>query len=146
VVRPDQGGDTVSEGQGYGMLLAEVAGDHAAFRRIWQWTRSHLRLGNGLFACHANAAGKVVSQQPASDGDLPFGAAPTDANAPRPNRPYCSIGAGAAVVAVVSRGSDGLALEPPADCLQSGLLTTCQPVGSLPRRGSKEARAPAVLK
>jgi len=38
--------------------------------------------------------------------------------------------------------SDGLALEPPAGCLQSGLLTTCRPVGSLPRRGSKEARAP----
>jgi hypothetical protein len=29
------------------MLLAEVASGHAAFRRIWQWTRSHLRLGNG---------------------------------------------------------------------------------------------------
>jgi endo-1,4-beta-D-glucanase Y len=70
VVRPDQGGDTVSEGQAYGMLLAEVAGDHTAFRRIWQWTRSHLRLGNGLFAYHANAAGRVVSQQPASDADL----------------------------------------------------------------------------
>ena len=35
--------------------------------------------------------------------------------------------------------SDGLALEPPAGCLQSGLLTTCQSVGSLPWRGSKEA-------
>jgi endoglucanase len=70
VVRPDQGGDTVSEGQAYGMLLAEVAGDHAAFRRIWQWTRSHLRLSNGLFAYHANAAGRVVSHQPASDADL----------------------------------------------------------------------------
>jgi endo-1,4-beta-D-glucanase Y len=70
VVRPDQGGDTVSEGQAYGMLLAEAAGDHAAFARIWQWTRSHLRLGDGLFAWHANAAGKVVGQQPASDADL----------------------------------------------------------------------------
>ncbi len=70
VVRPDQGGDTVSEGQAHGMLLAEVAADHAAFRRIWQWTRSHLQLSNGLFAWHADAAGKVVSQQPASDADL----------------------------------------------------------------------------
>jgi endoglucanase len=70
VVRLDQGGDTVSEGQAYGMLLAEVAGDHAAFSRIWKWTSSHLRLSDGLFAYHANAAGKVVSQQPASDADL----------------------------------------------------------------------------
>jgi hypothetical protein len=38
--------------------------------------------------------------------------------------------------------SDGLALEPPADCLQPGLLTACRPVGSLPQRGPEEARAP----
>ncbi len=70
VLRLDQGGDTVSEGQAYGMLLAEVAGDDAAFRRIWGWTHDHLRLRDGLFAFHANAAGKVVSQQAASDADL----------------------------------------------------------------------------
>src|SRR5438552_2969040 len=70
VVRLDQGGDTVSEGQAYGMLLAEVAGDDAAFRRIWGWTHDHLRLRNGLFAFHANAGGKVVSKQAASDADL----------------------------------------------------------------------------
>jgi endoglucanase len=70
VVRPDQGGDTVSEGQAYGMLLAEVAGDDAAFRRIWGWTHDHLRLRSGLFAFHASAAGKVVSPQAASDADL----------------------------------------------------------------------------
>jgi endoglucanase len=70
VVRLDQGGDTVSEGQAYGMLLAEVAGDDAAFRRIWGWTHDHLRLRSGLFAFHANTAGKVVSQQAASDADL----------------------------------------------------------------------------
>src|SRR5215472_12883274 len=70
VVRLDQGSDTVSEGQAYGMLLAEVAGDDATFRRIWGWTHDHLRLRSGLFAFHTNAAGKVVSQQAASDADL----------------------------------------------------------------------------
>jgi endoglucanase len=70
VVRLDQGGDTVSEGQAYGMLLAEAAGNDAAAGRIWQWTRDHLQLGDGLFAWHANAAGKVIGQQPASDADL----------------------------------------------------------------------------
>jgi endo-1,4-beta-D-glucanase Y len=70
VVRPDQGGTTVSEGQAYGMLLSEVAGDPAAFRRIWGWTRSHLRQSDGLFAYLTNAAGTVVSRQPASDADL----------------------------------------------------------------------------
>jgi Glycosyl hydrolases family 8 len=70
VVRPDQGGDTVSEGQAYGLLLAGVAGDDAAFGRIWQWTRQHLQRGDGLFAYHADASGHVIGQQPASDADL----------------------------------------------------------------------------
>lgn len=69
VVRLDQGGDTVSEGQAYGMLLAEAAGKDAEFARIWAWTQ-HLRLPDGLFAYHANGAGQVLSQQPASDADL----------------------------------------------------------------------------
>ncbi|MGH3275177.1 MAG: glycosyl hydrolase family 8 [Streptosporangiaceae bacterium] len=70
VVRLDQGGDTVSEGQAYGMLLAEVVGDNVLFDRIWKWTREHLQLSNGLFAFHANAAGRVIGDGPASDADL----------------------------------------------------------------------------
>lgn len=70
MVRRDQGSDTVSEGQAYGMLLAEVSGNHAAFRRIWAWTHRHLQLGSGLFAFHANAAGRILSREPASDADL----------------------------------------------------------------------------
>lgn len=70
VARPDQGGDTVSEGQAYGLLLAEVAGQPTTFGRIWQWTRRHLELPSGLFAYHANAAGHVLSREPASDADL----------------------------------------------------------------------------
>jgi len=70
VIRRDQGDDTVSEGQAYGMLLAEVAGDPGAFRQIWDWTRRHLQLSDGLFAAQASAAGQVVSDQSASDADL----------------------------------------------------------------------------
>jgi endoglucanase len=70
VVRLDQGHDTVSEGQAYGMLLAQMAGDNAQFRRIWQWTRDHLQLPDGLFAWNTDAAGQVVSLEPASDADL----------------------------------------------------------------------------
>ena len=44
-------------------------------------------------------------------------------------------------MAVVSRGPDGLAHEPPAGRVRPGLLTTCQLIGSLPWRGSKEARS-----
>jgi endoglucanase len=70
VVRLDQGGDTVSEGQAYGMLLAQVAGDYGAFHRIWDWTRSHLQLADGLFSFQTNSEGKVTSHNPASDADL----------------------------------------------------------------------------
>jgi endo-1,4-beta-D-glucanase Y len=70
VNRPDQGNDTVSEGQAYGLLLAEATGNDHQFNLIWQWTRVHLQLSNGLFAWHANAAGQILSPEPASDADL----------------------------------------------------------------------------
>lgn len=70
VVRLDQGGDTVSEGQAYGMLLAEALGEYGVFNRIWTWTRDHLQLTSGLFAFHANPAGQIISPEPASDADL----------------------------------------------------------------------------
>jgi endoglucanase len=70
VVRLDQGGDTVSEGQAYGMLLAEALGDYGTADRIWKWTRTHLQLSGGLFAFHTNPAGKIIAPEPASDADL----------------------------------------------------------------------------
>jgi hypothetical protein len=41
------------------------------------------------------------------------------------------------------RGPGVLALEPPAGPCWPGFLTTCLLAGASPRRGSKEARAPA---
>jgi endoglucanase len=70
VVRRDQGGDTVSEGQAYAMLLAEAAGDQGTFDRVWSWTRSHLQDQNSLFAFRADATGRILDPQPASDADV----------------------------------------------------------------------------
>lgn len=70
VVRLNQGDDTVSEGQAYSMLLAEVTGNEGAFRKIWLWTREHLQLPDGLFAYHASPAGKIISHEPATDADV----------------------------------------------------------------------------
>jgi endoglucanase len=70
VTRRDQGGDTVSEGQAYGLLLAEVADQPGMFGRIWRWTQDHLQLPSGLFGYHANAAGRLLSTGSASDADL----------------------------------------------------------------------------
>jgi endo-1,4-beta-D-glucanase Y len=69
VVRPDQGGDTVSEGQAYGLVVAQVAGDEEAFGRVWAWTKRHLQRPDGLLASHADARA-VRDPQPASDADL----------------------------------------------------------------------------
>jgi endoglucanase len=70
VVRRDQGNDTVSEGQAYGLLIAQAAGDQTTFARIWTWTRSHLQETNGLFAFRANPDGTVADPEPASDADV----------------------------------------------------------------------------
>lgn len=69
VLRHDQGDDIVSEGQAYGMLIAEQAGQDDVVRTIWSWTRSHLQNSDGLLAFHADATGHVLSPQPAADAD-----------------------------------------------------------------------------
>ena len=46
----DQGGDTVGEGQAYGMLLAAAIGDEKRFDAIWDWTKNNLRRPDGLIS------------------------------------------------------------------------------------------------
>lgn len=69
VVRRDQGDDTVSEGQAYGMLLAAAVGDEDRFDAIWQWTQDELVRPDGLLSWQW-ADGEVVDTEPASDADL----------------------------------------------------------------------------
>jgi endoglucanase len=69
VLRHDQAGDIVSEGQAYGMLIAESAGRPELARTIWQWTKAHLRRTDGLLAFHATGGGDVQDDNPASDAD-----------------------------------------------------------------------------
>jgi endo-1,4-beta-D-glucanase Y len=69
VVRWDQGGDTVAEGQGFALLLSAAIGDRSAFARAWQWEAGHLQEPSSLFASHWSH-GTVVDLQPATDDDL----------------------------------------------------------------------------
>jgi endo-1,4-beta-D-glucanase Y len=69
VIRHDQGGDTVGEGQAYAMLMAVASGDRAGFERTWSWARDQLRRDDGLLA-HRWAEGRVVDADAASDADL----------------------------------------------------------------------------
>ena len=74
VVRTDQGGDTVSEGQAYALLMTAAVGDRRRFSAVWAWTRTHLMQPDGLLAWHWEH-GAVVGQQPATDADLGTAAA-----------------------------------------------------------------------
>ncbi|TGO06385.1 glycosyl hydrolase family 8 [Serinibacter arcticus] len=69
VVRRDQGGDTVSEGQAYGMLIAVALQDEETFAAVWGWTREHLQRPDGLLSWRW-VDGAVADDQPASDADL----------------------------------------------------------------------------
>jgi endoglucanase len=70
VIRHDQGGDIVSEGQAYAMLIAEIADRPAVVRTVWTWTRAHLQRSDGLLAFHAEGTGRILDQQPAADADV----------------------------------------------------------------------------
>jgi endo-1,4-beta-D-glucanase Y len=69
VVRHDQGGDTVSEGQAYAMLLTAAIGDSERFDLVWTWTRTHLQRQDGLLAWRW-VEGRVADSSPASDADV----------------------------------------------------------------------------
>ena len=69
VVRHDQGNDTVSEGQAYGMLIAVGIGDKARFDSMWNWSKANLLQQNGLLAWRWQD-GKVVDTQGATDADM----------------------------------------------------------------------------
>lgn len=69
VVRRDQGGDTVSEGQAYAMLVAVGVDDRPRFDRVWRWTQENLQRPDGLLS-FLWRDGEVADPQPASDADL----------------------------------------------------------------------------
>lgn len=73
IVDTGNGGISHSEGQGFGMLLAEWHNDQAAFDSLWQWTRRHLaRNDRALFAWRFDPAAmpRVSDTNNASDGDI----------------------------------------------------------------------------
>jgi endo-1,4-beta-D-glucanase Y len=69
IQRTDQGGDTVGEGQAYGMLAAAAVGDPNRFSSIWSWTQNNMLQPEGLLAFRW-ADGRVRDPQAAADADL----------------------------------------------------------------------------
>ncbi|RVV96597.1 glycosyl hydrolase family 5 [Mesobaculum littorinae] len=71
VVDGQQGAVSHSEGQGYGLLLAQAAGDRAAFDGIERWTRAHLaRREDSLMGWRWHPDTGRLDLQTATDGDL----------------------------------------------------------------------------
>ncbi|NOK36061.1 hypothetical protein HMI49_22930 [Corallococcus exercitus] len=68
VQRPENNGDTVSEGIGYGMLLAANNGDRTTFDGLWKYAQSHLN-ENGLMNWRIDAQGGTLGQNGATDAD-----------------------------------------------------------------------------
>jgi endoglucanase len=69
VVRRDQGGDVVSEGQAYAMLISAALGDRATFGKVWRWTRTHLQRRDQLLSSLWRG-GAVADRHPAADADV----------------------------------------------------------------------------
>jgi endo-1,4-beta-D-glucanase Y len=69
VRRLDEGDDTVSEAQAYGLLISLAIGDQQRFDAIWAWTRTNLQRTDGLLAWHWQA-GKITDPEPAADADV----------------------------------------------------------------------------
>ena len=69
VVRRDQNGDTVSEGQAYAMLVAVALRDRATFEAVWSWTQQNLMRPDHTLSWLWRD-GAVVDPSSASDADL----------------------------------------------------------------------------
>lgn len=76
VQRPQNGGDTVSEGQAYALLIASLLGDRKTFDKVLDWTERHLsrreRAGDHLLAWHWEPGKGVTDWNSASDADVDY--------------------------------------------------------------------------
>lgn len=73
IIDTGNGGESHSEGQGYGMLFAAEAGDLAAFEAIWVWARTNLQhTDDKLFSWRYLSGHQppVPDKNNATDGDL----------------------------------------------------------------------------
>ncbi len=65
---PQFNGGTVSEGQGYGMLLAAYLGDKKTFDELWAYSKAYHN-ANKVMSWHIDASGNVVDKNAATDAD-----------------------------------------------------------------------------
>ncbi len=76
---PRDEGDCISEGVGYGMLLAVAFDDQAAFDKLWKYYSSHKNT-QGVMDWQTSACGEVIGSGSATDGELDAAMALIQAN------------------------------------------------------------------
>lgn len=91
VVNPDKNNVTVSEGQGYGMLIAALAKDPATFAGLWQYAQAFLD-PNGLMNWEISSTGTVIGATSATNGDESMAEALLIAGAEWPGHGYHRAG------------------------------------------------------
>ena len=73
VIDHEQGGISHSEGQGYGLLLAQAHGDEVTFRSIEHWTKQHLAIRQDRLMAwkwEPSKENNITDWHNATDGDL----------------------------------------------------------------------------
>ncbi|HET9692383.1 MAG TPA: glycosyl hydrolase family 8 [Acidimicrobiales bacterium] len=123
VVRIDQGGDTVSEGQAYAMLVAAGAGDRGRFAAAWGWAQAHLVQPDGLMAWRY-VGDHVVDTMPATDADLGAAAALISAGGRFGDPAYTTAGRRMAAAILAHE----VATTPAGPVLAAGPWATTDPV------------------
>jgi endo-1,4-beta-D-glucanase Y len=70
VIRPENGNDTVSEGIGYGMMIAVYMNDQALFQQLYAYWNAHLATGKLMTWCIPSGGGSCsASGGSATDAD-----------------------------------------------------------------------------
>ncbi len=91
VVNTDLNNVTVSEGQGYGMLIAALAKDSTTFAGLWHYAQSFLD-ANGLMNWEISSTGSVIGATSATNGDEAMAEALLIAGAEWPGHGYHQAG------------------------------------------------------
>lgn len=68
IQRPENSNDTVSEGIGYGMLLAVYFDEQSNFNGLWNYAKSHFD-ARGLMHWQINSSNTVIGSNAATDAD-----------------------------------------------------------------------------
>ncbi len=115
VVRPENGNDTVSEGIGYGMLMAVFVNDQTTFDALWAYAKMH-NDGHGLMTwCVPAGSGSCSGGGAATDGDEDMAYALLMASKQWPTQASYATGATALINAILQYEVDGSNVLKPGD-------------------------------